>query len=250
MTRPRRPSRRALPLERSAPPDSPCPRRCLALLLGASLALGCGSDDGPDDGAPPPSGGQTGEETFGCQPVSRDGLAWSERSPLGFSADELLAALGGEVEARLAWSEGGSTPLTLTIERQSGGSVEFQEREFVSDGSGAELAAAECGDVVAIPITLSFSTADGAFAESWPVTLLAESTARVTAYARVDVEELAGSFSVTQVDPSRFAQVIAIVDVAFADGGWSGSVSGQAISQSSGGPDGTTSATLFAIASF
>ncbi len=123
----------------------------------------------------------------------------------------------------------------------------------MSDGSGAEPAAeiaTECNDVVAIPVTLSFATADGAFAERWPLTLLAESNARVSAYARVDVDELEGTFSVTQVDPTRFDRVLAIVELTFADGAWTGTLSGQGIRAGSSDPDSSTSASLFAIASF
>jgi len=230
-------------------------RHGIAASLGAVMALGCGSDGGSssDEGPMPPSGGQTGEESFGCQPVDRDMLAWSERSTLGFSADELLNALGSEGDARLTWAGGGSTPLTLEIERTASGSVEFQTRDFVSDGSGAEPAreiATACNDVVSIPITLSFATADGAFAEEWPVTLLAESRTVVTASISVDVDDLEGSFRVTQVDPSRFDRVLAIVSLAFGDGEWTGTLSGQGISEGSTDPDGASSATPFGIATF
>jgi hypothetical protein len=223
-----------------------------AVLVGT--LLGCGSDGG-GSGAdePPPPGGQTGEETVGCQPVERDMLAWSERSALGFSADELLNSLGSESTDRLSWSNGSGTPLTLGVERAASGRVEFQARDYVSDGSGAEPAAeiaTECNDVVAIPVTLSFATADGAFAERWPVTLLAESSARVSAYAQVDVDDLEGSFSVTQVDPSRFDRVLAIVQLTFADGAWTGTLSGQGIMEGSGSADSAASASPFAIASF
>jgi len=237
----------ALPFGSAAPLIS-------AGIVGSCLVLGCGSNGG-GSGAdePPPPGGQTGEETLGCQPVERDMLAWSERSALGFSADELLNALGSESTDRLTWSGGSGTPLTLGIERAASGSVEFQTREFVSDGSGAEPAAeiaTVCNDVVAIPVTLSFATADGAFAERLPLTLLAESSTRVSAYAQVDVDDLEGTFSVTQVDPSRFDRVLAIVQLTFADGAWTGTLSGQGIEGGSSNPDSNASARPFDIASF
>lgn len=225
------------------------PWAACAVLLGSVMTLGCGSDDSGADGPVPP-GGQTGEETLGCQPVERDMLAWSERSALGFSADELLNALGSEVDARLAWSTSGSTPLTLGIERASG-SVEFQTREFVSDGSGAEIGVPECNDAVAVPVTVSFTTADGAFAERWPVTLVAESITRVGVYRQVDVNDLEGSFTVTQVDPTRFDRVLAIFDLAFSAGVWAGRLYGQGIVEGpASNPDGTASADDFDIASF
>src|SRR3712207_6093057 len=77
-----------------------------ALLAAGALALACSSDDGSDSDEPRPPGGQTGEETTGCLPVERANVAWSERSTLGFSADELLNALGSESSERLTWSDG------------------------------------------------------------------------------------------------------------------------------------------------
>ena len=225
-----------------------------ALIAGSALAIGCGSGDGgSEDDEPTPPGGQTGEETTGCLPVERDMLAWSERSSLGFSADELLNAVGSESAARLVWSSGGNTPLALAIERAASGSVEFQTRDYVSDDSGLESATeigTECNDVVAIPVTLSFTTADGAFAEEWPLTLLAESAMRVSAYAQVDVDDLEGSFSVTQVDPSRFARVLASVQLTFTGGAWTGTITGQGIMSGSSDPNSASSASHFAIASF
>lgn len=249
MTSRRRSRWLALPFSSALPFRSAVPL-VSALLIGSGSMLGCGSDGGGSSAdEPPPPGGQTGEETTGCQPVERDMLAWSERSSLGFSADELLNSVGSESTDRLTWSGGSGTPLTLGIERASSGSVEFQTRDFVSAGSGAE-SATECSDVVAIPATLSFATGDGAFAERWPLTLLAESSARVNAYAQIDVEDLEGTFSVTQVDPARFDRVLAIVQLTFADGAWTGTLSGQGITGASGAADSPTSASSFAIASF
>lgn len=222
-------------------------------MLALGLLLGCGSDDGSEGERLPSLGGQTGEENGGCQPVEREQLAWSERSTLGFSADELLTALGGEEAARLAWSGGGGTALALRIERDTSSNVELQTRDVVSNGSGAEPAielAITCNDVVAIPVTLSFATADGAFAERWPVTLLAESRDRVTAAVEVDVADLEGTFTVTEVDPSHFDRVHVIAELTYADAEWTGTLAGRGVSATSSDPDGATSADVFAIATF
>ena len=219
------------------------------VLLSAS-AIGCGSDSSSSSGdGPDAPGGQTGEETVGCLPVERDMLAWSERATLGFSADELLNALGSGRDGRLTWQNGTSTPLSLTLARASG-SVELQRREWTNDGSGRELASAgECNDVVALPVTLGFTTSDGAFSEQWLLTLLAESTTRGSAFVSIDLDSLEGSFSVTQVDPGDFDDVLASLTLAFDDDGWSGTISGQGVTTGPGA-DGTSSATHFAIASF
>jgi hypothetical protein len=221
---------------------------CWVLLSAA--AIGCGSDSGSSSGDDPvPPGGQTGEETVGCLPVERDMLAWSERSTLGFSADELLNALGSEREGRLRWANGNITPLTLTLARTSG-SVEFQQREWTTDASGRELAnTGACNDVVAVPVTLGFTTSDGAFAERWQLTLLAESRAAGGAFLRIDLDSIEGSFVVTQVDPDDFDEVLASLTLSFDEDGWSGTLSGQGVTTGST-PGGSSSATQFAIATF
>jgi hypothetical protein len=221
---------------------------CWALL--SATAFACGSDSGSssEDGPDAP-GGQTGEETVGCLPVERDMLAWSERSTLGFSADELLNALGSEREGRLRWASGTSTPLTLTLARASG-SVEFQQREWTTDSSGRELAnAGVCSDVVALPVTVGFTTSDGAFAERWQLTLLAESTARGGAFLSIDLDSLEGSFMVTQPEPNDFDDVLASLTLSFDEDGWSGTIAGQGVTTGSATDD-SSSATEFAIATF
>ncbi|HTV25204.1 MAG TPA: hypothetical protein VMG12_41205 [Polyangiaceae bacterium] len=229
--------------------------RCAALLGAVWTSVGCGAGDDDtvdDDGTVPPPGGQTGEETLGCRAVERQMLAWSELSSLGFSADNLLNTLGSESAARLSWSNGGGTSLTLGVERASA-RVEFQSREFTSNSSGAEPAAEigiDCKDVVAVPVTLSFSTADGAFAEAWPLTLLADSATHVNTSVRLDPNDVAGTFSVTQVDPNQYDDVRLFVDLTFADGAWTGSISGQANTADPSDPNGVAASHPFSIASF
>jgi len=238
-------------------------RRCSACLVLLAAAVACGSDDtGPASNEPdaddPSIGGQTGEEDVGCLAVESRNLAWSELSPLGFSADGLLNALGAERETRLEWSDGSSTRLTLTLER-SDGMVAFEEREWTESSSGAEAAVAQvggadevtqCNDVVSLPVTLSFATSDGAFAESLSFRLLAESTTRATGGATLDARELTGSFRVTEVDPAAYDRVLVIFGLTLGNEAWSGRVSGQAIDDGDGSADGTTSARLLEIGTF
>jgi hypothetical protein len=219
--------------------------------LTASCLAACGSDSDSSTQNGGFSGGQTGEEGVGCQPVQRDPIAWSERSPLGFSADDILAAIGSTRETRLEWEDGTSTALTVGIERASSGQVEFQEREWVAstNGSGIEPAVGvpECNDVVAIPVTLTFTTNDGAFADEWDLTLLAETTSGVTAFLRFDPSELEGSYTVSEVDPAAFDDIQAFIELDLSEDGWTGTVSGEA---SQTNANGTASARMFEIASF
>jgi hypothetical protein len=226
--------------------------RLHARVLLVAAAAGCGGgSDGDSQLGTGIAGGQTGEEGgAACKPVESTRLAWSERSPLGFSADELLGALGAEHSTRLTYDDGASTALTLTLERGTEGALEYQEREWMSDGSGAEIAVPECPPVVSVPVTLTFSTADVAFAEEWSFALLAENTARATASIRLDLDALRGNFTVTQVDVAEFDDVLAHLDLTLGRDGWSGMISGTATQTTGSGPDDTVSAQGFDIASF
>lgn len=239
-------------------------RRSGGLVLLAA-ALACGSDDAaPSDSGPdtddPQIGGQTGEEQVGCLAVESRDLAWSELSPLGFSADTLLRALGAERETRLTWADGSSTPLTLTLERSTG-AVAFEEREWTESRSGAEpalapigagneLALPQCNDVVSLPVSMRVTTSDGAFAEQLTVRLLAESATRATAGATLDAQSLTGSFRVTALDPAAYDRVLVNVSLTLGSEAWSGTVSGQAIDDGEPSGDGTASARFFDIGAF
>jgi hypothetical protein len=225
-------------------------RRCCSLPSLLLLVAACGSGGSSDNSDGGGLGGRTAEDGAGCNAVSSVNLAWSERSTLGFSADELLNALGAEHQARLTYADGTSTTLTLGLQRGTSGQVQFQQRQYTSDQSGRELAVdSDCDDVLSIPVTLSFTTNDGAFAESWALSLLADSATTATGYVPLELDALAGSYTVTEVDPAEFDDVVAFITLGFAAAAWSGSVSGQAI-QSDAAPSGTSSARSFSIGSF
>src|SRR4051812_21868699 len=78
----------------------------LTCLLALVAAAGCGSDGSSDASEGNNPGGQTGEESAGCNVVASSNVAWSERSTLGFSADELLNTLGAGHQARLEYADG------------------------------------------------------------------------------------------------------------------------------------------------
>jgi hypothetical protein len=227
-------------------------RPCFTLsLLLAAAAIGCGSDSGSSIGDEEP-GGQTGEETVGCLPVEGDtrALAWSQRSSLGFSADEVLGTLGASRDTRLDWSDGSTTTLGLELTRRMG-SVEFQNREWQDDGSGRELAAGtSCSDVLVVPVSLSFSTGDGAFAETWDLELEVATPTRATAYYAIALDTLQGDYTVTEVNPSSFDSLRAFVAITLTADAWSGRLDGQGASDGSSGPDGNASAQQFGIATF
>lgn len=207
--------------------SAPCPAPRVALLVSlVSSGLGCGSGR---SGSKPPEAA--------CVPVETRSLAWSERSPLGFSADGLLRALGSEREARLTRADGTSTRLDLGLSRVSAGSVSFQTREPESTPRGQPDAGAACGDMMRVPVTLSFTTTDAAFDETWTIELAAEDMARATGHAEFDLRALNGDYSVTEVDPASFDQVVGVIELEIAATAWVGELSGQARTNASAPED-------------
>lgn len=234
-------------------------QRLSSVLFVAANATIVGCSSAPDDAGGPADvrGGQTGEETAGCLPVRSETLAQGATSPLGFSADALLAALGSERRVPLTWDDGTTTSLQLELS-YAGGDVIFSEREYRDAPSSAGLTstaprpelASVCNDVLTIAATLGFVTADGAFDEAWPILLSAEAANTASAYYQLDVSALAGTFRVTQVDAAAFDQLSVFATISFTQGAWTGSLSGQATSLAGPGREGSASAQTFQVATF
>jgi hypothetical protein len=216
-------------------------------LLAAAVA--CGSEqDTPRDLDPndPQIGGQTGEEAPGCSAVALRALSWSERTPLGFSADELSSALGAEREARLDWADGRSTRVLLALQRREGDLL-FADLEPSEPQPGRQRAIAlQCNDVLSVPVTLSLVTDDGAFAEQLPLLLLAENTARVTTLHAVEADKLTGTFRSSQLAPAPYERLLLQFALTFGASTWSGIITGQAVSDR----DGAAPTGVFEIGSF
>ena len=193
--------------------------------VGALLwvaAVGCGSG-GSSNGAAALADSDCGD------PIETRSLAWSERSPLGFSADELLGALGPQYRGRLTYDDGRTTSLELGLARASG-SVAFERFEAgtaAAAGAGSTGAASDgaCPDGLTIPATLSLTTSDGAFAEAWPASLLGRGA--MTALGRatpITLDALMGDYTPAGVDPARYGSLQAQLSVSFAGSDWSGSL--------------------------
>jgi hypothetical protein len=222
-------------------PEEPVMHARSLLLAAAILFAGQGCDH---------AGGQTGEESYGCRPVSSAPLATTASSPLGFSAADALATMGGSHTGNLHWAKGGDTALTVSI-MPKGGDAAFVHWAWGGGSGGAEIEiaavdAGACRDAVDIPVTLGFKTADGAFDEQWDATLSASSTSRGQIVLPVDVTKLTGSFHVTEVDPSQFTKIDVTLQLSVDAGVPSGSLVG--IGTRVQGD--TASGTPFSIATF
>ncbi|WP_437593611.1 hypothetical protein [Sorangium sp. So ce1000] len=226
-------------------------RRWLSLAFAAVAGvglLGCG--DGAGGG---PQGGQIGGvhgAEGGCDEEKED-IGADDVSPLGFSARAALTAVSGERSAPLTWAKGGSTTATLSV-------GELVAARFVrstvaeGDPSGAEPAlAADCSDHLQIDVPLAFSTEDGAFDESFAVTLRVPRVDAASFFYKIDLAALQGSYEVTEVDPAEFKEVIVYLSGALSGDAVSGTISGVAESYPTGsGPDGSVSAQQFGVAQF
>ncbi|WP_437580810.1 hypothetical protein [Sorangium sp. So ce887] len=226
-------------------------RRWLSLAFAAATGVGLlGCVDGAGGG---PQGGQIGGvqvEEGGCD-EEREDIGADDVSPLGFSAREALSAISGERSAPLTWAKGGSTTATVSV-------GELVASRFVrstladSEPGGAETTlAVDCSDHLQIDVPLAFSTEDGAFDESFAVTLRISQIDDVSFYHKIDLAALQGSYEVTEVDPAEFRKVIVYLSGTLSSSAVSGMISGIAESHPTGsGPDSSVSARPFSVAEF
>ncbi|XXX81605.1 hypothetical protein WMF30_22880 [Sorangium sp. So ce134] len=210
--------------------------------------FGCIDGDGG-----PPVGGQIGGVQVaedGCDEEKED-IGADDVSPLGFSAREALSALSGERSAPLAWAKGGST--TATVAAGELVAARFVRSTVASGGpGGAEPAiAVDCSDHLQIDVPLAFSTEDGAFDESFAVTLRVPRVDAGSFFHRIDLDALQGSYEVTEVDPAEFREVVVYLSGELTGSAVSGTIGGIAESHPTGtGPEASVSARPFNVADF
>ncbi|WP_437840378.1 hypothetical protein [Sorangium sp. So ce1153] len=225
----------------------------LAAVTGVGL-LGCVDGEGG-----PPQGGQIGGvhgAEGGCDEEAED-IGADVVSPLGFSANEVISALSGERSAPLTWAKGGSTTATVSLGALvSARFVRSQPSEGGGpEGSGPGIAepalGVDCADHLQIDVPLAFATEDGAFDESFAVTLRARQVDAGTYYHNIDLEALQGSYEVTEVDPAEFRKVTVSLSGTLSSSAAHGTISGMAESHPVGsGPEGSVSGTPFNVADF
>ncbi|WP_437759849.1 hypothetical protein [Sorangium sp. So ce1389] len=232
-------------------------RRWLSWVLAAVTGVGLlGCVDG--EGGPPQAGqigGVHGAEG-GCDEEAED-IGADVVSPLGFSANEVLSALSGERSAPLTWAKGGSTTATVSLGALvSARFVRSQPAEGGGpEGSGPGIAepalGVDCADHLQIDVPLAFATEDGAFDESFSITLRAKQVDAGTYYHKIDLEALQGSYEVTEVDPAEFKAVTVNLSGTLSSSAVDGTISGMAENYPIGsGPEGSASAQPFSVAEF
>jgi len=166
----------------------------------------------------------------GCEDTP-SALALDELSPLGLTADELLAAAGGETVEELLWADDGAAALTLTL-TYTGGEVAWVDSEYVPpEGDGSyTLAMPVCEDRLEVPLALSFTTDDGAFDEAGTVTLsYGEEGDTADFWMELIPGELGGTFTPSGYAPEGYEDEARLwISGGFTlDGASSGAIAGQ-----------------------
>lgn len=167
---------------------------------------------------------QATSEAASCEDTPT-ALALDEASPLGFSPQDVVDVALGTFMAPLAWEGGGTTELTLDV--HSAGTARFVTSDAVYPDSGIEPAIL-CEDRVEVDATVSFTTADGAFDETWPVVLRSTDGAVASFHVEPDPEDLGGTYDVTQaIEEESWDDVKLWVDATIDAAGSHGTVTGQ-----------------------
>lgn len=212
------------------------------------LLTGCG--ELPNDG------GQSGEEGVACTAIDSTEYALGDDTPLGFTGQSVVDLAAGDHLGVLTWASGTPTDLTVGVATTST-SVTWNDNEWTggdqngSDNGMEMKALGDCLDDLVLGVDLSFTTADGAFAESWPLELHAATADEVTAYNELNFDALTGTYTVTEVDPTAYDAVTGYLDLSLTAAGPAGTIQGQAeTTGDASDPDSTSSATNFEIATF
>ncbi|WP_438029949.1 hypothetical protein [Sorangium sp. So ce233] len=196
-------------------------------------------------------GGVQGETASGCHEEA-EAIGADADTPLGFSAQDVVTALSGERSAPLTWANGGSTTATLSVGELVAARFVRSTTPPSSGSGGAELAlAVDCADHLQVEVPLAFSTEDGAFDETFTVTLRALRADSASFTHRIDLDALQGTYEVTEVNPAEFRKVIVYLNGTLSSTAVDGVISGVAESHpTSDGPDGVVSARMFDVAEF
>lgn len=202
----------------------------ITLLLTSAAATACVAEPEPFDDLD----GEANDSACVGTPTVLASV--DEVSPLGFAAADVLSFAAGEHQSPLFWREQGSdsmvevgpesgeSTLSITISH-AGGEIRYVDYE-PAEGGGLEADIDEnCPDQLEIDVMAQIGSGGGALAESIPVTLTASHALLARFDAAIEPEDLAGSMSVTSLDPQFDVGAIDF-DVGISSYGLSGSITG------------------------
>jgi hypothetical protein len=157
-----------------------------ARLLLLSVLGGCGAQAG---------GGQTGEESGDGCVLSTSLLSRDERSPLGFSAGQVLAFAEGEHSAGFNWLQAPG----FSYGPESGAGNVTVQTSAVGPAKLARIdtarSQAHCEDHLRIPVSVGLASAGGALDEEFTVDLIAATADAASVKQIVPSTALTGAFA-------------------------------------------------------
>lgn len=169
-----------------------------------------------------------GCEVFGicpCEPIPSD-VALDEVTPLGFSAEQVLAFAGGLHEAALVYDLNNFSGVELSVPDQATTvtlSIEpTGTASFVTEASipGRSI----CANALEIDVEVTLSTADGAFNEHFSDKLLVDDPSRAHLVRAINLESLQGNLSLGLSDGATISE--SYLNVILGDGFFAGDIAG------------------------
>ncbi|HEX9619130.1 MAG TPA: hypothetical protein VF989_03280 [Polyangiaceae bacterium] len=221
-----------------------------------SLLAGCNATEtGNPYGDPPDNGGEGVDGGSNCEETSED-VETTEQTELGFSADDLAAAIAGQHTAALQWldnqvagygPESGTTEITVGV---STGAARFvTSRPRATDGLQTEigLIGPGCRNELELDVTLTLTSSGGALDETIDTVVRAANADFARARFVLETDALSGALEVSVTTPPNSqpdGSPELHFDVGLSDLGMSGSVNllatyrstdGTAVGQGGGG---------------
>jgi hypothetical protein len=199
------------------------------VLLLSTVTLACADEPEPTDQD------NLAGEGDGCVGTPTVLASVDEVSPLGFAAADVLGFAAGEHESPLFWREqnadsmvevgpeSGESTLSITISHE-GGEIRYVDYEPAEGGFELDEGPG-CADQLEIDVMVQIGSGGGALAENIPVTLTAAHPLLAHFDAAIEPEDIAGSMSVTSLDPQFDVGAIDF-DVGVSSYGLSGSITG------------------------
>lgn len=153
-----------------------------------------------------------GDELEPCEFDETD-LAVDEDSPLGFSGEDVFAAVVTSDTAVLEWEEGGEAELTWSFADDV---AEVSYMDEIPTGADSDAGCDE--QFVSIEGTMDFETDDGELDETVVVDLSARTADEAELAGRVGVSELKGELSVEQTSDDDAIRLEGTIDAEGSEG--------------------------------
>lgn len=157
-------------------------------------------------------------------------LAVDEVSPIGFAAADVLVFADGTHETSFDWAHHDPSALTLDLAADPETTrFVYSEAVYPDDGAEHTLMAVECPDRVEVDAVMGFTTADGRFAETWALTLIATEATAVGFDHEIDLDTVTGTWDILEdVTAEGYDELSAWARGTFDAAGTRGGVDGQA----------------------